>query len=404
MNTVPNTASERIDSLDLLRGLGVLGILMVNILAFAWPGDVYSFPALYPGPDTAANRAVLWATETFFSLKFITLFSLLFGVSVFLVGGERHDPVRSPLLRNRLLWLGAFGLFHGLAIWFGDILLQYALAGLFVLLMRSFSARRLIVIGALLYLLSWCVISGSMLLLEAAPKEILDEAVKGMAYSSPDKVSQSMAAFRGNFMSSLQENARTWSEVILVSMAYLPRTIGVMMIGMGLYKSGFLTGKAPVWLYIGFVLAAAGSLWLIGTSAADMISRGHPLPEAMGSGRAANEGLSLVVTLGYISVVMLLLRTNLGAILGFLKPVGRMAFTNYLTQSLIITAIFWGGRGLGLMGDLDRVGAMLCVLGVWALQIIWSPLWLSRFRMGPLEWVWRCLTHGQWVSIRKVSA
>ncbi|MFN3229551.1 MAG: DUF418 domain-containing protein [Asticcacaulis sp.] len=395
-----NSNPQRIDSLDSLRGLGVLGILMVNVMAMAWPGGVYTFPALYPGPDNPLNNTVLWATETFFSLKFITLFSLLFGVSLFLVGGERHDPIRSPLIRNRLLWLGAFGLFHGIVIWYGDILLQYALAGLIVLLMRSFSAKRLIIIGILLYLLSWCVVSGLIILLESAPKAVIESAAADMVPITPEDVQRSMAAFRGDALSSLNENIKNWIDLGLMSLAYLPRTIGVMMLGMGLFKSGFFTGKSPIWLYAAFVVAGAGSLWLIGTSVQDMIARGHPMPEALGSGRAANEGLSLVVTLGYMSIVLLLLRLGAGRIVGFLNPVGRMAFTNYLTQSLIMTAIFWGGRGLGLMGEFDRVEAMLCVFGVWALQIIWSPVWLSQFRMGPFEWVWRCLTQGHLLPIR----
>ena len=148
----PVQASDRLFSLDVIRGLAVLGILAVNAMTFAWPSEVYSNPSLQPDFDSAA--AAGWQVmHVFFQDKMRTLFSMLFGVSIFLVGDQRFDEARGKLLRSRLFWLAVFGLIHGLAFWFGDILLHYAYCGLIVMLVRSWSARRLILVGGGLNLL-----------------------------------------------------------------------------------------------------------------------------------------------------------------------------------------------------------------------------------------------------------
>ena len=144
----PVVAGARIQTLDVLRGVAVLGILAVNAGAFALPMDAAMAPEQSPFPLSGSSAAAYWLVEVFFRQKFVTLFSMLFGVSIFLVGGERRDQARGRVLRRRLLWLGLFGLIHGLAFWYGDILLLYAWSGLFVMLMRSMPARRLILFGA----------------------------------------------------------------------------------------------------------------------------------------------------------------------------------------------------------------------------------------------------------------
>ena len=144
----PVAAGARIQTLDVLRGVAVLGILAVNAAAFALPFSAAMAPEQSPFSLSGSSAVALWVTEVFFHQKFVTLFSMLFGVSIFLVGGERWDQARGRLLRRRLMWLALFGVLHGAAFWYGDILLLYAWSGLFVMLMRSMPARRLIQIGA----------------------------------------------------------------------------------------------------------------------------------------------------------------------------------------------------------------------------------------------------------------
>jgi uncharacterized protein len=121
-------------------------------------------------------------------------------------------------------------------------------------------------------------------------------------------------------------------------------------------------------------------------------------------GAHLNPALSILVTLMYASLLVLCVKFNvLRFITNALAPVGQMAFTNYIAQSVIMTVIFYGGRGFGLYGELNREMLLVIVAGVWALQLIWSPLWLSRFNMGPLEWGWRRLSYAKPVAIGKTA-
>ena len=142
MTAAPSATTERIFNLDMLRGLAVLGILAVNCLAFAWPGEIISMREAMPFVVDGANETALWVERVFFEGKWRTLFSMLFGVSIFLVGGERSNEERGAHLQRRLLWLLAFGLAHGVLIWSGDILLHYAYCGFIMMMMRSWSAGR----------------------------------------------------------------------------------------------------------------------------------------------------------------------------------------------------------------------------------------------------------------------
>ncbi|MBW8880644.1 MAG: hypothetical protein JF615_04225, partial [Asticcacaulis sp.] len=150
---------ERFATLDHIRGLSILGILIVNALGFAQPFDVYVFPTHSPVPLTAADNMAWWAVETFAREKFITLFSMLFGVSLFLVG-ETHPP-REPLWRTplfrRLGWLVVFGLVHGAVIWLGDVLLLYAVTGFIFWRLRHHNAAWLLVTGFALYVFNFTI-------------------------------------------------------------------------------------------------------------------------------------------------------------------------------------------------------------------------------------------------------
>lgn len=140
----------------------------------------------------------------------------------------------------------------------------------------------------------------------------------------------------------------------------------------------------------------AASLWAVGQSVSATLASDFKMPESLGRHRAANEYLSLVISLGYASALILIVKTAPGRrLLHPLARTGQMAFTNYLAQSVIMTTIFWSGRGLGLFGAYDYDVLWMFVVAVWGLELVWSPLWLSRFRMGPMEWVWRRLTYGK---------
>jgi uncharacterized protein len=182
------------------------------------------------------------------------------------------------------------------------------------------------------------------------------------------------------------------------------RTIGVMMIGLALFKWGFLAGRSQAWVYGVFIVVGLAALGLVAWQALLNFEAGFPFEHMMAGGVAVNTILSPLITLLYASALILLVKANaLTWLTNALAAVGRMAFTNYLTQSLIMTTIFWGGRGFGLFGQVDRTTLMYIVPAVWALQLVWSPLWLSNFTMGPFEWVWRRLSYARPVSLVRAS-
>ncbi|NEX92515.1 DUF418 domain-containing protein, partial [Caulobacter sp. 17J65-9] len=388
----------RIASLDTLRGLGVLGILAVNASAFALPYAAHADPALTP--QTHASQ-VAWAImHVFFEAKFVTLFSLLFGASVLLVGGERRDPEKSPVLWRRLGWLAVFGVLHGAAIWFGDILLLYAVAGSLAALARSWAPKRLFTVGALLLLgviLLEIASPVSSLFIPQARVEIAAYAAKAAA-GMPAEI----AAYRGGLASALEANFKSWLILQVPSLIfYVWNALGLMMIGMGLLRTGVFQARRGAGLYVVLLLLGAAALGVIGWSAWGDVEAGQASPTWRAYVAIANATLAPVVTLGYLALVALLLKASaLRGVTSALANVGKMAFTNYLTQSVIMTTIFWSGRGFGLFGQLDRAELWTLVVTIWVLQIAWSQVWMHSFRYGPLEWVWRSLSHARRLPIR----
>lgn len=407
-DVAPVQAESRIKSLDTMRGFALLGILAVNAAYFAAPWQAAFDPLMAPLAVNDETMWQWWVMHTFFEFKCITLFSMLFGASIYLVGGERSDKTRGAVLRRRLFWLVIFGLIHGLLIWYGDILFHYALVGFLVLFARSWKPTTLFIVGGILYLLSFALQTVNGPLLSMVPQEqlgpIMDQLDATFAVSQSD-FDQMQAAYTGGVVSAVQENIKAWIEIAGHSIfGLMPRTIAVMLIGMALFKVGFLSGRAPAWLYVVMVLIGAASLALVGYQALINWNLEFERIHMLGAGVAANAGLSIFVSIGYASLFVLLVKAGAKILTEPLAAVGRMAFTNYIMQSLIMTTIFLGGRGLGLWGEVDRLTLWAIVLAVWALQLIWSPIWLSRFEMGPLEWIWRRLSYGKSIRIGKAAA
>jgi len=408
-DVAPVQETSRIKSLDVMRGFALLGILAVNAAYFAAPWQAAFSPLMEPLAVNDQTMWSWWVMHTFFEFKCITLFSMLFGASIYLVGGERSDKARGKVLHRRLFWLAIFGLIHGLLIWYGDILFHYALVGFLVMLARSWKPGTLFIVGGIIYLISFALQTMNGPLMSMVPPNqlgpILEQIESTFAVSAAD-LERMQAAYQGGFISGVQENVSAWWTMVGHGVVGLmPRTISVMMIGMALFKVGFLSGRAPVWLYIVMVLIGAASLALVGYQALINWNLEFETIHMLGAGVAANAGLSIFVSIGYASLFILLVKAGARLLTEPLAAVGRMAFTNYIMQSLIMTTIFWGGgRGLGLWGEVDRLTLWAIVLAVWALQLIWSPLWLSRFQMGPLEWIWRRLSYGNQVRIGKAAA
>jgi uncharacterized protein len=404
----PVQEQSRIKSLDVMRGFAVLGILAVNAAFFAAPWQAAIVPTQAP---LAVNEQTLWSwmlMHVFFEMKCITLFSLLFGASIFMVGGERSDKGRGAVLRRRLFWLLIFGLIHALLIWYGDILVTYAITGLLVMFARSWKPSTLMIVGIVLYVLSVALQSLLGLLFGVLPPEKVGSIMaelEGVFAPPPEEFERMRDAFQAGAASATQENISIWFQFVGNALLGLViRTAGVMMIGMALFKMGFMSGRGPAWLYALMLGIGAAALSVVGYQAWLNWQVGFDLAHMMGRGMMANTALSIFVSVGYASLFVLLVKGGVRLLTEPLAAVGRMAFTNYITQSLIMTTIFYGGRGFGFWGEVDRPTLWAIVLAVWALQLIWSPLWLSRFSMGPLEWIWRRLSYAHPVNMAKAAA
>lgn len=406
MNEVaPVPERSRIKSLDVIRGFAVLGILAVNAIFFAAPWQTSQNPLLAPLAVTDETFAAWFVMHVFFEFKCITLFSLLFGASVYMVGGETGDAARGAVLMRRLAWLAVFGIIHGVVIWYGDVLLTYALTGLIVMFARSWEAPRLLLWGIVLLAASLAITAQFAF---SAPYISAEDmaAVEADYWTVPaETLQRAIAAFRGDVFEVATANFDVWLLFIQTGLVILIlRTAAVMMIGMALFKFGFLSGRAPIWVYVLMIVLGAGALALIGYQALLNHAHGFGFIYMHTRGMFANAALSVIVAIGYASVLVLLVKTGARFLTEPLAEVGRMAFSNYIAQSLIMTMVFWGGRGFGLFGELDRVDLWAVVVAVWAAQLIWSPLWLSKFQMGPLEWLWRRLSYGKPVAMAKEAS
>ena len=401
-HTAPVAAKDRFESLDVLRGIAVLGILMVNAPTFFIYWGAMEFPPAHM--DVTGANADAWRLMTvFFEQKFITLFSALFGAGIMLIVGEAKDA-SLKLHYRRMIWLLVIGLVHGFVFWFGDILTAYALIGMLAVLFRRMSVLKLVLWGLALILLTNLIMVLNEVSMAQNPA-MMEPTAFGVV---PDQESLDMwvNAYQSGFWPSRVFNAIGNAVAQLSSIIFFgPRVLGVMLIGMALYKTGFLLARWGVALYAGLAVVCLGvglpALWW---ASSKVVQSGfaHDTLWIVGT---INAFASLVVALGYANLVMLI--SKIGALKLVRLPfaaAGRMAFTNYLTQTFVMTALSTGVFGAPLYGAIERHEIVYVVLTVWLVQLIISPIWLSVFRFGPFEWLWRSLSYGKLQPILKAKA
>ena len=384
---------DRIVLLDSLRGLGVLGILLCNAPDFAVAAGVAESVKHWPLGTSPATLTVWVVTQWLFQRKFVTLFAMLFGVSIFLVGGERSERERGAILRKRLFWMVVFGLLHGFAIWFGDVLLSYALAGFAVMLARSWEPRRLLRTGIGVWIVFTLVMVAGTAYGLLAAHDSAQQALEVAKEVAKAKLAETQ--YDGTFLQSLVQNAKDRADNLPAEPFIFAMTSALMMIGLGCFKAGVLTGQASDRTYRRLTAIGLSALAVVGALFIAIPLLGLPRPLAAVAS-VVQMATAPLTTLAYVSLMVFAARSKgvWAAIPKALAPVGQMAFTNYLTQSLIMTALFYGGRGLNWHGKVDRPGLAVITVASWILQILWSRWWMDRFEMGPLEWVWRRLYRG----------
>ena len=390
----PTPPSERIVSIDVLRGFALLGILLINVWVFAMPEVTLSNPRVY-GDFSGANYAAWLGSHVLAEGKMISIFTLLFGAGVLLFT-ENKPGDAVGLFQRRNAWLLAIGLAHAYLLWYGDILVTYALCGFAVVYIREWPARTQIGVGIALL----AIISVSEL---AVAVSVGEGAIRAQWEPTAAAIQSEIETYRSGWLAQMDHRVptsfRRQTSGFIGYSAW--RVGGLMSIGMGLYKSGVLTNERSAQEYrrlalasgtAGFAMVLAG-VWYI--TAADW-----------GAGAALyfrqfNHWGSLLVALCYVAGVMLFCRRwGDGIAAGALAAVGRTALSNYLLQTVLATSIFYG-HGLGLFGSVSRVEMLGVVGAIWAVQVPLSALWLRYFRFGPIEWLWRTATYGEPQPLRK---
>ena len=398
MNAAPVAESDRLVAMDVLRGFVLLGILVMNIQSFSMPMSAYMNPTSY-GDFTGANLWVWGVSHLFFDQKFITIFSMLFGAGILLMTSRAGDAA-GRIHRRRMGWLILFGLLHAHLFWYGDILYWYGMVGLVAYLFRNTAPRTLIAAAAVFIVIGSVVPIGIGF---AMPPETLTEIRDKEWQPTAGVIAAELAAYRGGPLAQAAHRsptALTFETFYLIFMGW--KLLGLMLAGMALLKLDVFTARRDPASYL--KLAAAGfaiGLPLVAFGMRQNFAYGWTVNYSMFFGAQWNYWGSAFVSLGYIGLFMWVVRT--GALAGLtarLAAVGRMAFSNYIFQTLVATTIFYG-HGLGLFGSVERTGQLAIVLLVWAVQLAVSPVWLRHYQFGPLEWIWRSLTYGARQPMRR---
>jgi uncharacterized protein len=394
----PQTAfpPPRIESLDVLRGFAVLGILVMNIQNFALINAAYANPTAH-GDLTGVNRAVWLLSHVFADQKFLTIFSILFGAGIALFAGkwQAQGQPAARLHYRRMFWLLIAGLIHGYLFWHGDILVTYALVGCVVFGFRNVKPVWLAFWGVAALAVASLVFLLCSATLPFWPVDALED-LRADWHPDPATQMEEIEGFRGSFLSQVAYRAEMTfmmqTGILLLWSGW--RTGGLMLLGMALLKWSVLSGIKSSRAYAG--MAATGMLFglpLISYGVHRNFQEGWSLEYSLFAGPQWNYWGSLGVATTYIGIILLAQKQGwLPRVRQVLAKVGRMALTNYLLQTLLCTMIFYG-HGLGWFGRLERWELVSVVLLVWAAQIIFTLLWLRRFSQGPFEWGWRRLTY-----------
>lgn len=399
--TEPDGVGERIGSLDVLRGVAVLGILVMNIQSFAMPDPTYFNPTIH-GDLTGVNLAVWLGSHLFADLKFMAIFSMLFGAGVVLlterVARRGGRPARLHL--KRMAGLLLFGIVHAYLLWTGDILVWYAMTGVLILPFRKLRPATLIACGLILLLLGTALYAFFQWSLPYWPPEAREGTLTYWE-PPPELVEHRLEVYRSGWLE--QMSLRVPDSIMLHTFVYLIwgvwRIGGLMLLGMVLMKLGVFSATRSSAFYRWLLVTALPiGLALTGWGAAQHFAHGWSAEYSMYGGTLFNYWGSLATALAWVAVVMLICQSRPGGwIVRRMVPVGRMAFTCYILQTVICTTIFFG-HGFGLYGMVPRWAQLLIVLAVWVVLIWASSAWLARFRYGPLEWLWRRMTYGRFGS------
>ncbi len=409
----PVAIAERIDTLDFIRGIAVMGILWANIVAFGQPSMAYFTPGKFLVPSGDPDGWMWIVQFILIDGKMRGLFTLLFGAGMVLFMDRAWARGATRALQAwRLVILMGFGLIHFYFIWFGDILFGYAFLGLIALTCMKWGAKTQLwvglggyMVGALFFastIIPWLMVSSDMA--GAAPElaEQREVLIAGMeAQLERDKV-PSDAIASGDYGALVAHRiGEQGFEPLTNSLLFGLETLPLMLIGMALYRFGFFSGgvareRLVLWGWLGVITGGLAHLAIGLVMQADGFS--------IYGTQAAFLGMSalprLVMTVGMAALLVAYSPGATGWLAERVRAAGRAAFTNYLGTSIVMMFVFHGWA-LGLFGQLNRPQLYIVVVLAWIVMLAWSKPWLERYNYGPLEWLWRCLTYRKLFPLKK---
>lgn len=415
----PVNSSERINALDVLRGVALCGILLMNIAGFGLVFSAYADPSVMGGSE-GWNLRVWIINNMLFEGTMRAMFSMLFGVGMVLMTSrmeERGGGIEvADIYYRRTLWLILFGIIHAyLILWPGEILFAYGLFGLFLFPFRKTSPQKLILMAAFLTLCGFGL-QGYQYSKHMGNYEKFQQAEKIHADSIPENIKEGKEAWEGviNNMKpdekAMQKNVESMQQGyfdLVMHLATINRMVQtvfnydynpwdvlpMMLLGIALYKLNVITAGLSFKAYLVMILVGYGIGLSVNYYETILVLQDNFSVPAQLKANLTYPFGRIAMAFGHIGVVMIFCKSSF---LTFLKKalaaVGKMALTNYIMQS-VICAIVFTGVGFSLYGQLQRYELYYVVFSIWLFQLIASPIWLSYFRFGPLEWLWRSLTY-----------
>lgn len=410
----PTAVSERIDTLDFIRGLAVMGILAANIVAFGQPMDAYMYPAAFQ-TDPGDPGGWMWIMQfILIDGKMRGLFTLLFGAGIYLFMEKAWARGATRWLQAwRLAILMVFGMIHFFFIWPGDILFYYALFGFAVLGCLRWSVRTQLVAGLVGYVLGVLLMGGSLTVPWLIADTPFGQSSPEIAEQRDDMIAEidntlahgevPNAAIASGDYGALVTHRLTeqWYEPLANAMLFGFESLPLMLIGVALYRLGFFSGAFPRatllrWGWIGVILGGLAHLGIGLAVKAYGFSYYATLAGFVGWSTLPR----LWMVLGLAALLVAYAPSATGWLGERVRAAGRAAFTNYLGTSVAMMFVFHGWA-LGLFGELNRPQLYIVVVLAWVGMLAWSKPWLDRHYYGPLEWLWRCLTYRTVFPLKK---
>lgn len=396
--------TQRLVNIDIIRGFALLGILLMNIQGFSMHFAAYSNPMAL-GEVSSGDYLVYYINHLFADQKFMTLFSTLFGVGIVLMATniESKGGAAGKIHYKRMFILLIFGLLHAYMLWFGDILFGYALGGMIAYTMRKKSPLFLFITAFILIgITSLIMYSVGFIvpMLQSEDPNAYAEMIRMWAPTA-QQIADDMSVNQLGWLDRMDHRHEVAGMMQGNVAFYLPRIVGLMCIGMALFKldifgERFASNKLII---VGVVLVSIGVF--LGVSGINQnMALNWPL-ESMFHAMQYNYWGSIFSAYGYLCLFIVFCRSSI--LTGFknrLANVGRMALTNYLSHSLICCFVFFGW-GLGLYGTMSRLEVLAVVFGVWIFQLWFSTFWMARYKFGPVEWLWRTLTYSKMQPMKR---